>query len=293
MKKTLKKLFSLTLALLMIFSMGIVSSAASVAKVTSLQAYNIDDDEINLKWKAVSGADGYRVYIYNNSKWKSIGSTTKTKFEADDLASGKQYKFKVRAYELNGSKRTYGKYSSVLTAATEPDEVENVRASSKKKTTVTLKWNTVKNARGYQVYMYDASAKKYVRKAVVSKNTATIKNLKAGTTYTFRVRAYIKSDSKYYYGDFSDSFKVKTNGASSSGSSASSSGSLIGATKAGNIALNHAGLKKSQVYEYECELDTDNGVKVYEVSFEYGRYDYDYEINAKTGKIIHWEKERD
>ena len=32
---------------------------------------------------------------------------------------------------------------------------------------------------------------------------------------------------------------------------------------------------------------------VYEVEFHYGRYEYDYEINAKTGAIIDYEKEWD
>ena len=29
------------------------------------------------------------------------------------------------------------------------------------------------------------------------------------------------------------------------------------------------------------------------VEFEYGRYDYEYDINARTGKIIRWEKDAD
>lgn len=296
MKKTLKNLLSLTLAFAVVFSLGTAAfAAAPLSAVRNLQAYAIDDDEINLKWKEVQGADGYSVFLYDGVKWRGIGSTRRTSFEADDLQSAKQYKFRVRAYTLNGSKRVYGKYSSVLVAATEPDEVENVRASAKTKNSVTLKWSPVKNARGYQVYLYNSATKKYERKAVVSKNTAVVKNLKAGTSYVFRVRAYFKAADTYYYGELSDAFKVKTASASAVKTSATEpvKASLIGASKAGSVALSHAGLAKSQVRDFECELDNERGVKVYEVSFDYGRYDYEYEIDAVSGKILRSEKERD
>ncbi len=293
MKKTLTALTSLVLALAMLLPFSAVASAASLAKVKSVQTYAIDDDEINLKWKKVPGAYGYGVYMHDGVKWRGIGSTKKTSYEADDLKSAKVYKFRIRAYKLVGSKRVYGPYCTTVTAATEPDEVENVKVSKKTKTSVTLKWSKVSNARGYQVYMYSTSQKKYVRKAVVSGTSATVKNLKAGTSYKFKVRAYFKPDSKYRYGDFSDVLSVKTSASTKAASSSAPKSSYIGVSKAGDIALKHAGYKKSHVRQFECKLDKDNGVYVYEVEFEYGRYDYEYEINAKTGKILHWERDAD
>jgi len=68
---------------------------------------------------------------------------------------------------------------------------------------------------------------------------------------------------------------------------------LIGKSKAKSIALKHAGFSSSQVKGLECEYDVDDGVKKYEVSFRKGNYEYDYEINAITGKIISWDKEYD
>lgn len=292
MKNTFKRLLTLSMALLMATSASApLASAASVGKVKSLQAYNIDDDEINLKWKKVSGADGYTVYMHTSKGWKSQGSTKKTKFEVDDLTSAKQYKFKVRAYDLTKSgKKKYGSYSSVLTSATDPDEVEKLKVSKKTETSVTLTWAKEKRATKYQVYIYDTAKKKYVRKTTVSGTKATIKKLKAGTTYKFKVRAYFVSNDKKYYGDFSDVLSVKTNGKVAK---TSAKNTVIGTAKAGEIALKHAKLSKSQVYDYECKLDREDGVQVYEVEFSSGKYDYDYEINALTGKIIFSEKERD
>ncbi|MBE6774911.1 MAG: hypothetical protein E7543_01825 [Ruminococcaceae bacterium] len=292
MKKVLNVLLAAVLGVSVFSAASLTASAATLPKVTSVKAYNIDDDEINLKWKKVKGADGYQVKIYSKGKWKAVGLTKKTKFEVDDRKSATNYRFKVRAYELKNGKRVYGKYSSVVEAATEPDEVENVKVSSKGKTSVTLKWSKVPRASRYQVYIYDSAKGKYVRKVTVKSNTATVKELKSGTTYKLKVRAYFSGEAGKEYGDFSDVLSVKTKAASSA-KAASSGSSAVTASKAETIALNHAGLSRGQVRDFECELDYERGVKVYEVSFDSGRYDYEYTIDAASGKILNWEKERD
>lgn len=292
MKNTFKKLLAFTFAFLMVISSATgLASAASVGKVISLQAYDIDDDEVNLRWKKVTGADGYRVYMYTSKGWKSQGTTKKTNFEVDDLAGAKQYKFKVRAYDIKNGKRTYGKFSNVLLAATAPDEVENLKAVKRTQTSLKLSWSKEKRATRYQVYLYDASLNKYVRQKTVASNSVTIKDLEPGTTYRFKVRAYFKAGEKKYYGEFSDVLKVKTKGKAAQNNSQETE--FITRAEAGAIALEHAGIKKTQVREYECELDRENGIIVYEVEFEYKAYEYEYEINAVTGKILSVEKSRD
>ena len=203
MKKT-NKLLSVVLAALLVFSvMAIPASAASLSKVTNLQAYNIDDDEVNLKWSKVNGADGYQVYVYNESaaKWNKLVSTAKTFYEVENLASAKVYKFRVRAYDKKASGTVFSDYVTI-TVATEPDEVENVKVSAKTNNSVTLSWKAVKGATGYQVYIYSASKGKYVRKTAVTGTSAKITSRKAGTEYKFKVRAYFKADGKSYYGEF-------------------------------------------------------------------------------------------
>ncbi len=63
--------------------------------------------------------------------------------------------------------------------------------------------------------------------------------------------------------------------------------------KALDIALENLNLKQSDVYDINCELDYKYGTTVYEVEFKSGRYEYEFYINAKTGKIIKSFKERD
>lgn len=60
-----------------------------------------------------------------------------------------------------------------------------------------------------------------------------------------------------------------------------------------SIALNHAGLKQSQVKGLEVEYDVDDGIPEYSVEFYADGWEYEYEIHAKTGKILYFEKDRD
>ena len=63
----------------------------------------------------------------------------------------------------------------------------------------------------------------------------------------------------------------------------------IGVERAKSIALKDAGV--SGVTVVKAKLDYENGVRVYDVEFYKGNVEYDYEIDAATGKIL--EKDRD
>ena len=67
----------------------------------------------------------------------------------------------------------------------------------------------------------------------------------------------------------------------------------IGEEKAKQIALEHAKLKEADVSRLFVELDYDDGILRYEVDFHYGQYEYDYDIDAKTGKILSYDKDID
>ena len=67
----------------------------------------------------------------------------------------------------------------------------------------------------------------------------------------------------------------------------------IGTDAAVEQALTHASLSYDEISSLKTELDWDDGMMVYEVEFHAGGYEYEYEINAKTGNILKSEKERD
>ena len=60
----------------------------------------------------------------------------------------------------------------------------------------------------------------------------------------------------------------------------------ISESDAKSIALGDAGLKSSEIRNYQIEKDNDDGITYYEIEFKAGNKEYTYEINAKSGKII-------
>ena len=67
--------------------------------------------------------------------------------------------------------------------------------------------------------------------------------------------------------------------------------STISADRAKQIALSHAGVGGASFTK--VELDTDDGVAVYEIEFKVDNVEYDYEINAVSGAIISSKSEVD
>ncbi|NLM15236.1 MAG: PepSY domain-containing protein, partial [Clostridiaceae bacterium] len=58
----------------------------------------------------------------------------------------------------------------------------------------------------------------------------------------------------------------------------------IGKDNAVKAALNHAGVSASAIRDLEVELDKDDGRWIYEVEFKANGFEYDYDIDALTGK---------
>ena len=119
-----------------------------------------------------------------------------------------------------------------------------------------------------------------------------------GYEYDYEINAKTGAVVKYEKEADDDDDRRPSSGSSGSktgsGSSGSTAGkSYIGEAEAKKKALAHAGLSAGSIRDYECELDDDDAVAVYEISFKSGKYEYDYEINAVTGAVVKHEKEAD
>ncbi len=77
----------------------------------------------------------------------------------------------------------------------------------------------------------------------------------------------------------------------SGGSNSNSTGDVIGEAQAKEIALAHAGLAESAVTGMKVKFDYDDGVPEYEVEFNNGRIEYEYEIHGTTGAILSYDKD--
>lgn len=83
-----------------------------------------------------------------------------------------------------------------------------------------------------------------------------------------------------------DSFNNGQNGQNGQSGQQTTTTGDVGAEKAKEVALQHAGLKASDVTFIKSVLDYDDGRKVYDVEFYSGNKEYDYEIDAQSGQIV-------
>lgn len=64
-----------------------------------------------------------------------------------------------------------------------------------------------------------------------------------------------------------------------------SSEAKISKEKAKEIALKHANVKENDISDFEIELDNENGILTYDISFDHNGKEYDYDVDATTGEI--------
>ena len=105
-----------------------------------------------------------------------------------------------------------------------------------------------------------------------------------GMEYSFEIHATSGKVLEYDCERDDDYYEKNNTGSSNSQSS------VIGADKAKQIALSHAGVSSSQVTRWE-KVELDEGS--YEVEFRVGNMEYSYEIHATSGKVLEYDRERD
>lgn len=154
---------------------GITALAATSTKLAAPTGVKTTktSSSVKLSWEAVSGAGGYRVYIYNAStkkyeKYKDITGTTCT---INGLEVSTTYKFKVAS--LKFSTKSPSKTLSKKTSSTD--------------SSIKLTWSAVNGVDGYRVYKYNSATKKYVKYKDVLTTSCTVTGLKASTTYKFKI----------------------------------------------------------------------------------------------------------
>ena len=199
----------LFVALLPNFSNG---AKVSVGKVNNIWVSYTTSSKIKIKWKKVKGATGYKVYKYNYSKkkYELYATTSSTSQKVKNLKSAEKYKFRVRAYKKKSGKKYYGDYSSSVTSATAPGQVKNLKVTAQSDSTISIKWDKVKRATSYKIYVYNSSTKKYDFKQSSLNNSAKLTGMKPAKTYKIKIRAYKKLDNKKYYGEYSQILEAKT-----------------------------------------------------------------------------------
>lgn len=67
----------------------------------------------------------------------------------------------------------------------------------------------------------------------------------------------------------------------------------ISGDEALEIALKSLNISRDSVYDVSTELDYKFGKNVYDIDFNYDRYEYEFYVDAKTGELLKSFRERD
>ena len=187
----------------------------TLAKVTGVKLGGRAADALRVNWTKNASADGYIVDMYQGNKWVRVAKITSnatTTYRASGLKASTVYKFRVRAYKMEGKAVAYGAYSTELAARTNPSVMTGVKLSGRAADALRINWTKNTSADGYIVEMYQGN--KWVRVAkITNSNTTTFRKagLKASTVYKFRVRAYKMSGKTALYGNYSATVTARTN----------------------------------------------------------------------------------
>ncbi len=148
-----------------------------------------------LKWTDVAGATSYKIYrrYSTTSGWTVLATVDgETNAFMDKTAPAvKKIYYTVRAFAANGSSNYVEKNIGYV-------KTPILKSIQNTSDSITVKWDAVKGAKGYFVYRKAGSAKSWTRVATQTGATYVDKNVKAGTTYTYTVRAYYSSYTSGY-----------------------------------------------------------------------------------------------
>lgn len=146
-------------------------------------------------------------YVSTTSKFR-LKKATRSKYLFDGWYTDTTYRNKVSS--IKGANRRnfdlHAKWKKVS-----PVKTRITRIKNKKNKKLIVKWKKAKDVKGYQlVYGTTRGLNKKVKKKITKKTSLTIRGLKAGKTYYFKVRCYSKdSKGKKVYGKYSKVKKIK------------------------------------------------------------------------------------
>ena len=157
--------------------------------VTGLKAVSKTNNTVKLQWNKNTSADSYIIEKYSGNKWvqvTKISGNATTSYTVSRLKSSTTYRLRIKAVKS-------GEYSNCtyINVTTKPYAVNAFKAKSISKSAITLQWNKNTSADGYCIEKYNGTKWVQVKRYTSNASTTyTLKSLKAGTTYKFRIRAY-------------------------------------------------------------------------------------------------------
>ena len=157
-------------------------------QVTGLRRKETTKKKAVIEWNALAESAEYEIFTSSKetSSFSLLKSTTKTSYEFTNLKEGQILYVKIRA----GARGYYGNESEVLLVALQPGEVTKITATKNVKTKITLAWEPVSGATGYQIYYRKSTSKESILAGNTIETTFDVTGLSAGKNYYFTIVAY-------------------------------------------------------------------------------------------------------
>ena len=214
MKRKLKNILAMLLAVMLIFSATPATASAAgrkptPGKVTLTQISSPAYNKINIKWRKTSGATNYIVYYKKAgaSKWTKMKTLDNTKSSYVHTSSkkypiitGQKYQYTVKAY--NSQTKKSGNYNKTgLTARTIPQTAKLVSAKVKNGT-VDITWKKAGGADKYFLLykvQTDEFTTNWTKLATLNADTTsyTVKYPFKNATNIYTVRSYNSASNVY------------------------------------------------------------------------------------------------
>ena len=163
------------------------STAASLKK-TQISVSNLKADAngstVQLSWTGgVTGAEGYVIYRRTEGgSYAEIGRTSGNTY-SDTISAGIKYYYAVAVYSGSRTEDKCPEVGVMYLATPSGLSVSNTIAS------LTLKWNAVKGATGYEIYRAGTDGK-YSKITTVTSTSYVDTSVKNNTQYSYRIKAY-------------------------------------------------------------------------------------------------------
>ncbi len=190
-----------------------------VDKVTGFISPETTTSSIKLAWNKVD-CDGYEITRYSTASKKyvkiaDINNADTTTYTDSGRTSGCYYKYKIRAYKVVDGVKVYSEESNIVKATAKP-QAPALKAGNIDSDSISMSWNAIGRASGYEVYRKDANSEDYKLVKDLNATTYTDKGLAKGSEYSYKVKSYRVVDGvKVYSGDsnsisdkIKDSFKL-------------------------------------------------------------------------------------
>lgn len=168
-------------------------SAPKLGKVVSA-SYN----SVKVTWSKVKNADGYRVYMKENGKWKYVARVTSNSYTRKGLETGKKYTFTVRAYKKTSNGLVLSAYDKKGISGKPELSTPELNSAKRSTSGVTFTWKKTAGATGYIVYRKTNNGAWTALRAT-SSTTCKDTTAKKGVKYTYTVRAYRKTNTGNVY----------------------------------------------------------------------------------------------